>query len=363
MLSPRHIASSGRTATMLAVAASLLAALSASACCPAPPPGSIVQIADQEILIVWDPATKMEHFIRRASFSTKVASFGFLVPTPTVPVLAEASDQLFVQLAQAIKPKHVEETRWKLGWVLFRKLNFLFTGSVKSLDEGSVHVLLEQRVAGYDAVVLDADDPEALARWLQEHGYDSRPALVEWLRPYVALKWKITAFKLAAPDEGRTSANETRYAVRMSFQTERALFPFRTPSDQQGTNPQMGSGSLLRVYFVGPEKALGSFRGQAWDASVRYAEKRADLVSLISGGVPQGGAPASGWLTVFEDHRWPRAAGDDLYFDAASDSTAVVPPPIVHVRFQVIPIEGLGAVAIAAIFLVRWRRSRRPTAA
>ncbi len=362
MMSPRPIVMSGPAATMLAVAANVLAALYASACCPAPPRGTSVQIADQEILIVWDPSTKTEHFIRRASFSTKTASFGFLVPTPTMPTLAEASDVLFTHLADAIKPKHVEETRMRLGSWLFNRLNFMFAGSVKSLDEGSVRVLLTQRVAGYDAVVLDADDPEGLARWLQEHGYDSRPALVEWLRPYVAAKWKLTAFKLAAPEDGRTSADETRYAVRMSFQTEKPLFPFRTPSDQQGTNPDQGSGSLLRIYFVGPEKVSGSFGGSLWDAHVPYADKRDDLVDLISSGVPKGGSPASGWLTVFEDHRWPRAAGDDLYFDAASDPTPVVPAPIVHTRFQVIPIEGLGAVALVAVLLVRWRRSRRPTA-
>lgn len=363
MSSRRRLVLSASAATILAVAASLFAALAAGACCCAVPLGTSAQIADQEILIVWDPATKTEHFIRRASFSTSIASFGFLVPTPTVPTLAEAPDALFSRLAEAIKPKVVDETRMRLGSWFFHKVSFLFKGSVKSLDSGSVRVVLEQRVAGYDAVVLDADDPEGLAKWLQEHGYDSRPALVEWLRPYVALKWKLTAFKLAAKgDSVGPAMGETRYAVRMSFQTEKPLFPFRTPSDNQGTDPAQGGGSLLRIFFVGPEKVAGSFGGTSWNAHVPYADKRDDLAGLIFSGVPKGSAPTSGWLTVFEDHRWPRAAGDDLYFSADSDPNPILPAPIVHAQIQIVPIEGIVAVALVVALPVWWRRRRRPVA-
>ena len=69
-------------------ALSLVTLLNASrACCPAFPPGpdTTVRIADQEILVVWNPATKTEHFIRQASFRSQAKGFGFLVPTPTPP--------------------------------------------------------------------------------------------------------------------------------------------------------------------------------------------------------------------------------------------------------------------------------------
>src|SRR4051794_11845205 len=41
------------------------------ACCPAPPSGRPVVNADQTVVIVWDAATKTEHFIRRASFKAE----------------------------------------------------------------------------------------------------------------------------------------------------------------------------------------------------------------------------------------------------------------------------------------------------
>lgn len=356
MSSNRHLGAS-RVGSL--IAACLVAALPADACCPAPPPGERVQIADQEILIVWDAATRTEHFIRRASFSTRLPSFGFLVPTPGVPSLGEAPDALFDRLTQAIRPRVEEQTSVRFGVFCIEAFAL---GSKRAVDlerSGGVRVLLEQRVAGYDAVVLDADDPQALARWLEERGYDSRPALVEWLRPYVAAKWKLTAFKLAAPQAAGREGEGTRYAVRMSFRTDRPVFPFRTPTDQQGDNPTgEGAGALLRVFFVGANKAAGSFGATPWDARVAYADRRDDLATLLEGALPEGAHAASAWLTAFEDRRWPRAAGDDLYFDASSDPAVVLPPPIVHRRETMIPLDGVAVVVLVALLFLRWWRDR-----
>src|SRR6185312_5575393 len=63
-----------------------------SACCPAPRSGEPVVNADQTVILLWDPATKTEHFIRRASFKSQGDDFGFLVPSPTRPDLDESGD-------------------------------------------------------------------------------------------------------------------------------------------------------------------------------------------------------------------------------------------------------------------------------
>src|SRR5262245_45994026 len=83
--------------TTLATAAALaLACLAiaidpaeAVACAPAPPRGEEVRIAEEEAIILWDPATRTEHFIRRAQFRSTARAFGFLVPTPATPALGE----------------------------------------------------------------------------------------------------------------------------------------------------------------------------------------------------------------------------------------------------------------------------------
>src|SRR5579885_469679 len=76
----------------------------APACCPAPPPGKAVVNADQTVIIVWDAAHKTEHFIRKASFKGDAADFGFLVPTPTQPELAESGNEAFPFLAKLTAP-------------------------------------------------------------------------------------------------------------------------------------------------------------------------------------------------------------------------------------------------------------------
>ena len=89
------------------------------ACCPAFAAGRAIRIADQKILIVWDPVSRTEHFIREAAFkqptrvqsqdpqagtSAKPASdFGFLVPSPSQPSIEEADSSVFARLEEKIQ--------------------------------------------------------------------------------------------------------------------------------------------------------------------------------------------------------------------------------------------------------------------
>src|SRR4051794_16290236 len=69
--------------------------------------GESVTIADESAVVVWDAASKTQHFIRRATFRTKAADLGFLVPTPTQPALAEVGNGVFNYLEDVIRPKVV----------------------------------------------------------------------------------------------------------------------------------------------------------------------------------------------------------------------------------------------------------------
>src|SRR5688500_11744942 len=73
-------------------------------CCPAPRSGESVVNADQTIVMVWDAAAKTQHFIRRASFKSQGEDFGFLVPSPSRPELAESGDAAFPVLQKLTEP-------------------------------------------------------------------------------------------------------------------------------------------------------------------------------------------------------------------------------------------------------------------
>lgn len=340
----------------------------ARACAPAPHAGESVRIFEEEALIVWDAKTKTQHFIRRAAFDTQAKDFGFLVPTPEKPELAEADDSVFFRLAQAIAPK----VEWKvehpleLGSWLF---GMMLRGAKSEAAIASVDVLAVARVAGFDAVVLQANDADAMAGWLEKHGYEFGPDLRDWLDPYVKASWKITAFKIAKDASGRTLPELGTEAVRMSFKAEQPYFPYREPASQRATIPAsadpLANGERsrkLRVYLVAPGRMQGDLDAPGgFPGKVVYARPLPD-VGLLAGALPAGRVPEGAWLTAMEDTSTPRPGVADVMFRRATDGAEVVPPPIHRTREApiIVPVEIVvpltaGLLLVAFLLLKRQR--------
>ena len=81
-----------------------LVAARAGACCPVAHPQTPVVNADQTVILIWDPQTQTEHFVRRASFEASGDDFGFIVPSPSRPELAESGNDAFRELAEITAP-------------------------------------------------------------------------------------------------------------------------------------------------------------------------------------------------------------------------------------------------------------------
>lgn len=347
----------GRDMTKILVALLVAAPTVAWACCAAPHAGENVKIADQEILVTWNAKTKQEHFVRRARFNgAEGKDFGFLVPTPTKPELHEAPDALFDRLAQLLLPLHVTKrvpdfTPWILRAFPQPESAEPPTLGLKSagaMPRSAVTVLEEKRVAGFEAAVLEATDANALTEWLKAHEYSTNPEITDWATPYVAAKWKITAFKLPG---GAPRVNTG--AVRMSFTSERPLFPYRTAySNRDG-------GGRLRVYYVGSERVTGTLGELAaeWGAGTLYSTEDPRLTKALEDSIPKDAMPEGLWLTAFDDHRWP-SSGDDLFFGRAPDQSRVVPPPIVDEVKVPVPADLLGASVLGVVFFARRRRRK-----
>lgn len=349
---PREVAIPGGAAAMthrwrLVAATAAMAWLGAAesdtrACCPAWRIGHAVTIADQKILVVWDPDTKTEHFIRSAGFrgtpppaeergatDSDGGGFGFLVPSPTQPEVAAADGAVFAALDEAVRPRIEVIDRWKADPMPLLLMPFVLKAqpTSRAIDTAErsprdVVVLERKQVGQYDVAVLQADDASALTAWLATNGFDSRPALEEWAEPYVAKGWIITAFRYAAGG-GRIDTG----AVRMSFRTDVPMFAYRVPADNiaRGDDPDARP-NLLRAYLVLPGRANGSLgEGEAtrgWQqAQCRYARPLGgDGVAEALGTVLPAGtsAPAGAWLTAFDDRTWPSGT-DDLRFTYHTD--------------------------------------------
>jgi hypothetical protein len=337
----------------LALAFGLTDVAPAKACAPAPPPGAFVEIAEETALIVWNAEAKQEHFIRRGAFRTGAKDFGFLVPTPSKPELEAVPDKVLAQFDEMIRPEIVAVNKYTvspLPLVLWPFYMFLARGAAVAVPAAAVapvRVLETKRIAGYDAAVLEADDAGALATWLKEHGYDDRPALQAWLRPYVESHWKITAFKIVAGEQ----AVETD-AIRMTFSTDKPVYPYREPADQRENLPANAvlQSRLLRVFFLGTERVRGSVGSGPFLGKTVWSGLPKSKVELPFS------APARPWLTVFEDSSSPRPGTDDLFFAKAPDQADVRPPPITYDNDVDIPLP-LDVVALVGF--IGWRIQRR----
>ena len=320
----------------------------------------------ESALIVWDAANRTQHFIRKASFHTSAEHFGFLVPTPTRPELAEAPDAVFTKLAQITAPPPPKRlpTFGRAG-----------AGIHPLAAAPTVTVLETKQVAGYDAAILEANDATALNEWLAGHEYQSGPELVHWLIPYIDRSWIITAFKIAKAQPQTAQVGST--AVRMSFQTDQPFFPYREPaahkpaaSDDESkaaastaapNSPHLVAEDVmarqspeaqeiirkllariaeqdvriaqlqkhapviatkpvrsLKVYFLAESQFQGTLgeSGQ-WPGRVIYAKHVSDadrdvLVKLL--GINAFQPPQDWWLTEFLDGSLVRPGNDDVLF-------------------------------------------------
>ena len=276
------------------------------ACCAVAPAGSQVVNADQTVIILWDEASQTQHFIRRADFKTDAVDVGFIVPSPSRPQLDETGGEAFARLSKITAPPVVRGGGVPFGCSAAMPLE---------RDFGSVRLIEEKRVAGFDATVLTARSGRDLVAWLKTHGYAYSPETAEWAVPYLGGDWHFTALKVAKDDRAERTVKAD--SLRISFKTARPLFPYREPESASAASQLDVKSRLLRIYFIADSRHRGEIDGgRAWTGKAVWS---GDITShrealLRDLGLPSTTGPARWWLTEFED-RWPYAkAAGDVYF-------------------------------------------------
>jgi hypothetical protein len=336
----------------------------ADGCCPAGPSGKPVVNADQSVIILWDAASQTEHFIRRASFKSEGEDFGFLIPSPSKPELAESGNEAFPTLQKLTEPDVVTQKRAAAGSGCTCAAEPGATFNAVG-DKAEVRVLEEKLVAGFNAKVLEADTTEMLVQWLKENGYAYSPEVAAWAKPYVEQKWKITALKVAKKKDDAKGKDVTASALRMSFKTDRPLFPYREPDSTQSAASLGADRRLLRIYFLGDARYQGEMtKERPWTGNVAWAgklspESRKRVLEQLR--LPESTGPAEWLLTEFEDN-WPyRVAPADVYFSRSEDQRDVRRPPIVnYVKGRAAPdvMPVALAVVMVGLFLAGRIRGR-----
>jgi hypothetical protein len=94
-------------------------------------------------------------------------------------------------------------------------------GAVGGAAPGGVAVIGRETVGGYDVSRLRANDPRALGRWLDEHGYATPAGAQPILAEYVRRGWRYVAIRLAKGQEGSLTP------LRIAFPTPSLVYPMR----------------------------------------------------------------------------------------------------------------------------------------
>ena len=348
-------------------------------CAAAPRAGESVEIADETALIIWDEANDVEHFIRQATFVGTARDFGFLVPTPNRPQLEPADSDIFQELAHITEPKTEHRTETGLSFGCAGSSDTVTDTASPNTPPGVV-VLEQRQVGNLDAAVLAfradkthklEDTADELLIWLTSRGYAVRPDLTEWLMAYIDRNWIITAFKISgqpgpeSPPAGSNLAVKST-AVRLTFKTDRPLFPYREPAGQRDAGAS-GTSRALRVYVAAKERVGGTIgESLPWPASTVWANaipdsQRTELLDRLK--LPAETAAGKWWLTEFEDSS-PRSGTDEIYFERSSDRGPVARTPIVVINHKTpwwagpLAILLLFALGGAGLMLIRNYTSR-----
>ncbi|QYK54116.1 MAG: DUF2330 domain-containing protein [Fimbriimonadaceae bacterium] len=271
-------------------------------CCGISSAGEKVLFGQQENIIVWNPTTKTEYFIRNARFSTESKEFSFVAPTPTEPTMSKSSSEAF-RFLQSKQPR--TDTKGMDA-----------AAGTASSPAANVEIISETEVAGYKATVIKAGDSKAFTDWLNANDYSTTPSTQKWADTYIKKGWYLTAFKVINKDE----AAETGI-ICMKFKAEKPFNPYYVPDD----NIDVGQG--LQLYFITDGKVdghIGEDAGKSWrKASWTNSMTHDDMTTLAEHlEIPAGDIPFTGTVMAFTDYSFPKTGQDDIFFTPVPGTTA-----------------------------------------
>src|SRR5699024_6584227 len=108
------------------------------------------------------------------------------------------------------------------------------------------------------------DDPAAVNDWLRQHGYPVQPGLPDALGAYLDKGWEILAVKLR-PEEADSELAGALAPLRVTFDTERPVYPVRLASGAEATQE-------VRLYVAAPHRMdIASQASPEDPAEVAYA--------------------------------------------------------------------------------------------
>lgn len=269
-------------------------------------------LAREKVLIIHDAARGQQHFIREVAFRKADQTFGFVVPTPTRPEVAEVATNPFTKL------------RERFPFAPLARGGGMGVGNAYGEGGGSwegVEVLSVEKIGSFTAFVLAATDANALSGWLKENELTSTPETEAWLEHYVRMGFYYVAMRYDPPAKAtpETDAGIAAETIRVSFATPIAYYPYFEPQWSGATSDR-----LLELWYVGSDPVLPVARTEdssgsmVWASPLKpgkdYANKRKQLEAALNDELEPLLPAGELVVQTFQDQKRQRTKYHDILF-------------------------------------------------
>ncbi|MBD3236625.1 MAG: DUF2330 domain-containing protein [Candidatus Eisenbacteria bacterium] len=308
------------------------------------PHGSQVWEPGQAALILIDETAGTEDLFLEIEAHGEARDFGWIVPTPALPQVAEADEEILRACDRLTRPIHRrrsngfgcagDDERW---------------ASPADGADGEITIYDEQTIGILRTLVLGADDAELLADSLRVWGYlhaENESEVSPLLEEYVARDWYFVATRVDSsviePGDGFWSARVT--PLRLTFATDAPVYPLRISSISATQETR------LRLYVC----ARTRMRAPGTRAAYANRLDRAELANIREDYPALGALLAEGrYLTKLVATLDPSEMTGDLYLTAAASEEELRP---IEYAAQRPGGELLLLAAAAGLFVFRRRR-------
>lgn len=186
-----------------------------------PPPDYWMFETDQKAVIFHEK--NVETMVISITFRGNAEDFSWIVPTPSRPEVEKSTDELFTALERLTQPE------------FDYRVMPMYGGAAEALPAASGVIVVEtKKVEYYDIAVLEADDPEALTKWLNDNKYQFPEEAKYLLDDYINNKWYFTAVKIDTKSlsEGVETQLREGHAVplKFTFTSSKIVYPLKISS-------------------------------------------------------------------------------------------------------------------------------------
>ncbi|MFE1951278.1 DUF2330 domain-containing protein [Streptomyces sp. NPDC059524] len=352
-------------AALIIVAALLFQLLAvsvpANACgCGAMVPRSQGQISvdDETSVLRWDGRT--EQIVMRLAVHGSAHDAAWIMPVPHRATVKLGDVDLFTDLSVATAPEvRTRHYFWP------RAGDWPFDGgagdgaaATPSAAGSGVGVVGRERLGPFDVARLTATDPDALADWLHDNGFELPARLDRALRPYVDQGWEYVAVRLAPATADHLPMTGSLDPLHLTFASERPVYPMRL--SRLARTEQHLNLYVLAAHRMEPRSAIGgaaprmTFAGKVTNTYGPLAE--------FATGTPYLTAYTQDFptpSTIDGDHELRRSAHDTAYRQVKYEDELLTVGPDIPVWLLTV-LGAFAAVATTVILLVVRARRRRP---